>query len=300
MTSPLGLILTMLMLALAVVYPAFPALGAGKIDWLQGYVSATGRGYAKKSGSPLDADNAIDAAKVEAYGELLETAKGVMVDKQTAVGDLMTEKTETSIRVRGVIQNAVLVGEPQVKESGEFMMATVEMRICLYANGRGCRTETPLVAALPSNLPSKAKKDSTCNLLPNIHSTQEILKKVTYDTNKALSIVVVSLKGKKYDIESKDFVIGYETENGDKCSVYTPDKIDPIVRRDRGAADILLRLAEADKKYGANKIIISAIAIGTQNYILIDSKDAYLLKLLDEKEKNKLFKEARIALVLED
>lgn len=269
-----------------------------EVDWLQGYVSATGRGYAKKTGAPLDIDNAVDAAKVVAQAELLEAIKGVMVDNQTAVSDLMTERTETSIRVQGVLHNAMMVGEPHIKEADGFVAAAVEMRVCLYNNGLGCKSEQPLVNILPKSIGKKGNKSEVCSLLPNITSTQEILSKVTYDTNEPLKMFIINLKGKPFNAETRDFVIGYEGGKGQKCSVYSPDKVDPVVRRDRGIAETFFHVSDAERKYGSNIIIIVAKSIDYNNYIVIDSKDAYLMNLLNERARNSLFNEAKIGITL--
>jgi hypothetical protein len=248
----------------------------------------------------MDVDNAIDAAKVVAQGELLEAIKGVMVDNQTAVSDLMTEKTETTARVQGVLHNAVQSREPVVKEVDGFVTATVEMQVCLYNTGTECKSDKPLVSVLPKNSQAGNKINESCNLLPNIASTREILSKVTFDANKPLSIAVVNLKGTPFDAGFRDFVIGFETDGGRKCSVYSPEKVDPLVRRDRGTAEIFLHAADAGRKYGANNIVLDAKSIGQGNYIVIDGKDAYLLNLLNERERNAIFKEAKIGVAAQD
>jgi hypothetical protein len=271
-----------------------------KIDWLQGYVSATGRGYARKTGGPMDVDNAIDAARVVAQSELLEAIKGVMIDNQTAVSDLMTEKTETSVRVQGVLHNAMTVGEPRTTEVDDFVVATVEMRVCLYNNGLGCKSDQPLASVLPKSPRTKSKKSESCSLLPNITSTQEILSKITYDTNEPLSLFVINLKGKPLNTESRDFVIRFEAADGLKCLVYGPEQVDPIVRRDRGTAEIFLHAADAERKYGANKIVITPESIDQSNHIVIGGIDAYLINLLNDREHNRLFKEAKFGVAAQD
>ncbi len=276
------------------------AQSISNVDWLQGYVSATGKGYAKKTGTPMDIDNAVDAAKVVAQTDLLEVIKGVMVDSQTAVSDLMIEKTETSVRVQGVLHNAVIVGEPQIKESDGFVSATVEMRVCLYNNGFGCHSEKPLTNVLPKLSINKNKSNDTCSLLPNITSTQEILSKVTYDTRESLKLVVINLKGRPVNTDSRDFAIGFEAVKNQNCSVYSPEKVDPIVRRDRGTAELFIHVNDANAKYGTNVLVIPAKSINSQNYITIDKKDAYLISLVNEQAKNLLFKNALIGIAVQE
>lgn len=272
------------------------------IDWLQGYVSVKARGYAKKTGSPADMDNAIDAAKVVAQSELLEAIRGVHIDRQTAVGDLMEEKTETSIRVRGVLRNALLVGEPHVSENKGFVSATVEMRVCMYDNGTGCRSGNSLIDALPKHQTRKAgkKQGDVCSIVPNIADSQELLSKGSYRRSVPPDMIAVNAKGMPFNTGSRDFVVGFEASTGEKCSLYTPDMIDPAVRRDRGSAEIMLNEKIALDKYGSTMFSVKATNITADNFISLSRSDAYLLNIFNDNVKNALFLMAKFAVVIAD
>jgi hypothetical protein len=274
------------------------AQNTSKIDWLQGYVTATGRGYAKKTGSPMDIDNAVDAAKIEAQSELLETIKGVKIDSQTAVSDLLVEKTEKSARVQGLLHNSILVGEPQIKDEGLFVVAVVEMRVCLHNNGVGCKTVQSLTSVLPKLSSTKSHQAASCDLLPDLTSTQEILARISYDTTKPLNLVIINIGGKPFNSGSNDFAIGFESGKGQNCSIYTPEKIDPVVRRDRGTAEVFLNASDAEKKYGTNVLKVSAKSISPENYIILDKKDAYLINLINNQAKQELFRNAKFGIAV--
>jgi hypothetical protein len=274
------------------------AQNSTQVDWLQGYVSAVGRGYQKKTGSPMDIENAVIAAKIVAQSELLETIKGVRIDSQTVVRDMMVEKTETSARVQGLLLNAVLFGEPQIKEEGHFVVAKVEMRVCLHDNDSGCKAVQPLTSILPKLSGPKSQKDASCDLLPNLTSTREILPKISYDTTKPLQLVIINLGGKPFNSGSRDFAIGFEARKGQNCSIYTPEKVDPVVRRDRGTAEVFLRASDAGQKYGTNVLTISAVSISQGNYITIDKKDAYLINLINDQAKRELFRNAKFGIAV--
>lgn len=275
------------------------AQNLSKVDWLQGYVSASGRGYAKKTGGPMDIDNAVIAAKIVAQSELLETIEGIRIDSQkTVVKDVMVQKTETSARVQGFLYNAIQAGEPQIKEEGAFIVAVVEMRVCLHNNGSACKTKQSLTNVLPEFSGTKSYKDVACDLLPNLASTQEILSRISYDTSIPLQLIIINLRGKPFNTDSKDFAIGFESAKDQKCSIYTPDKIDPVVRRDRGTAEVFLRVSDAQQKYGANVLTILAKSINQENYIIIDKKDAYLINLINDQAKHELFRNAKIGIAV--
>jgi len=289
-----------LIFVLSLVLCATPC--RAEIDWLRGYVSVKARGYAKKTGSPADADNAVDAAKVVAQSELLEAIRGVHVDRQTAVGDLMEEKTETAIRVRGVLRNAVLIGEPQISERNGFISATVDMRVCLYDNGSECRTGATLTDILPKNVVRKAgkKRGEACSIIPNIADSQALLR--TYITQRSglPEIIAVNVKGMPFNTGSRDFIVGFEALNGEKCSLYAPDMVEPAVRRDRGSAEILLNDKAAIDTYGTSLFMVKAITISADNYITLERGDAYLIKVFNDNLKDSLFLKARFAVIVSD
>jgi len=156
----------------------------------------------------------------------------------------------------------------------------------------------PLTSILPIISGKNNVFNDSCSLLPNIKSTQEVLSKVTYDTQAPLKLVVINLKGKPVNTVSRDFVIGYQAENGQNCSVYSPDKIDSNVRRDRGTAELFIHVKDANAKYGTNVLIIPAISINNKNYIIIDKIDAYLINLVNEQANNVIFRNAQIGIAL--
>jgi len=51
----------------------------------------------------------------------------VAAKRQSAstVRDMMVGKSETSARVRGLLHNAAMLGEPQIKEEGNFIIAII-------------------------------------------------------------------------------------------------------------------------------------------------------------------------------
>ncbi len=276
------------------------AQNSSKIDWLQGYVSATGRGYAKNTGSPIDTEKAITAAKVIAQRNLLETIKGVKIDYQKAISDLMIEETETSVRVQGVLRNATQIGDPRINEEGDYVVAVVEMQVCLFDNQSACKSSQSLVSALPKSSVVNYSQSKSCDLLPNIASTKQILSKITYDTNQPLNIFIVNIKGAPFNTQTRDFAIGFKKDYGQHCSIYTPEKVDPVIRRDRGTAEIFIHVSDARRKYGPNLVTINAKSIDNNNYIVIDEKDAYLLNLLNERENQLLFKQAKIGVAAQE
>ena len=271
------------------------------VDWIGGYVSAKARGFAKKTGSPIDRENAAEAAKVLAQAELLEAVKGVKVDTQTFVGDLVEGRTETAVRIQGVLRNAFQAGEPQLTTEGEFVVATVEMKICLYNEGLGCRADMPLVSILPTRLnPDRRPKSPNCNLAPDIISSRAALKKLNANILEKEPFFLINLHGKPLNPELRDIAIGFSTDNGERCIVYAPDKVDPLVRRDRGTVEIFLHESEGRTKYGRGTLILTALHLDRKNYITVAREDAYLMNLINESKRNVLFREGRVGIAVDN
>ena len=288
----------------------FPAVGetasqpAIRIDWIGGYVSATARGYAKQIGSPMDIENAVDAAKVIAQADLLEAIKGVKIDRQTQVGELMNEQPETTLRVQGVLRNAFQAGGAGITSADGFVVATVEMRVCLYNDGFGCRADAPLVSALPQKAAVRTshsqKSNQACSLAPDIASSREALKKLAGNSNEAMPFFLVNLQGKPVNTETRDFAVGFESEIGGKCTVYAPDRVDPLVRRNRGTVEIFLHEEDGRSQHGSGTIAFKARGVDRKNFVSVDRSDAYLMNLVNESRKNTPFKEGRVGIAIDD
>jgi len=108
------------------------------------------------------------------------------------------------------------------------------------------------------------------------------------------------MKGLPFNAKLRDVVIGFKTEDGNECSVYSPDKVDPLVRRDRGMAELFIHASDARIKYRNNILAIQATATDQNNHVMIDKMDAYLLNLLNERENHSLFNHAKIGIAAQD
>jgi hypothetical protein len=270
----------------------------GGVDWLQGYITAKGKGIFKKTGRPMDEENAIDAAKVDAHKELLAVISGVQIDSKTVVKDMMVEKDETKERIRGVIRNSFQVGETKIKDAGDYIEAQVEMRVCLVDNAAGCKATQSVASSLPIG-GKYSKKSSSCNLFGNLINTQEVFNKHKFRTNEPISLVMLNLNGKPQNTNEQDIGIGFLLENGQKCYIYSPKDVDPVVRRDMGMAKKYIRVSDAVQEFGSNMIVIEVMEIDEKNFITIKESDAYLVKLLRDDSKNKdMFRKAKVGIAL--
>lgn len=91
---------------------------ADSINWEQGYAEAIGRGVPPATANTVAQGNLLAqrAAKVDAYRNLLEMFKGVRVNAQTTVRDLMVENDTINTKVMGFIRGAEVVSQEQMPD----------------------------------------------------------------------------------------------------------------------------------------------------------------------------------------
>jgi hypothetical protein len=200
-----------------------------------------------------------------------------------------------------VLRNAFQPGEPQFATEGGFVVATVEMRVCLYNEGSGCQAETPLVSVFPKKVGADGKaKPPGCSLTPDLTSSREALKKLNVNITGSEPFFLINLHAKPVNTELRDFSIGFSTDLGEACIVYAPDKVDPSVRRDRGTVEMFFHEAEGRTRYGGGAIVFAAQGVDKKNYVTVAREDAYLMNLVNESKKNLMFKEGRVGIAVDD
>ena len=99
------------------------------VDWSNQIIQATGIG-ASNPNLPAAAarSNAIRAAKMDAWRNLLETVKGVYLSSETTVRNAMVESDVIQTRVEGILKNFRTVGGPKYLSDGSVEVV-VEMPI---------------------------------------------------------------------------------------------------------------------------------------------------------------------------
>ena len=105
----------------------------GKINWTVQYIEATGTGILDNDRFKIPAQAramAIRGAVVVAQRNLLEIVKGVHVQGETTVEDMMTTRDIIITRVEGIVKGAEMVGNPIEKGDGSV---EVRLRMPLYA-----------------------------------------------------------------------------------------------------------------------------------------------------------------------
>ncbi|MBF0621572.1 MAG: hypothetical protein HQL54_06555 [Magnetococcales bacterium] len=141
MSDHTGLIKKILSVSTLVLMTALPVTGwsqgpgevvewsgsAGAVNWTRGRVMAEGNGMGKRKGpSRLVAAQACRAAVVDAQRNLLETVKGVRVEGETVVENMMLTSDVIKSSVSGVVRGAVVKNREVFPDEGACTV-TMEM-----------------------------------------------------------------------------------------------------------------------------------------------------------------------------
>ncbi len=124
--------------------------GKGVVNWTEGYVEAVGIGAPPQRyvGTPQARPNALRAATVDAYRNLLELVNGVRVDSTTTVKDFAVESDIINTQVQGIVKGAQAM-EPQYLSDG-----TVEITVRMPLSGNFASVIIPRL--LEKRLPTPA------------------------------------------------------------------------------------------------------------------------------------------------
>jgi hypothetical protein len=253
----------------------------GKINWIEGYISAIGEGTATPSGNKVkDQLRAVRAATILAQRALLETVKELRIDSETKVENKMVKEDVIHTRIEGTIQGAE-VTKQNVRWEGDAPIATVELRICLSGVG-GCKSEKSLISALnldqkseQTNVPSQRLDDIVIKQGTEIQKNQDII----YDSSKPVTGAIFNLQGLFFERVILPVVITVGDRNK-PFTVYSVKSVEPQVIRTYGIVRYAdsVEQARQNPHLGDNVIIIPVSGITKENMILIGFDAARLIR----------------------
>lgn len=157
----LGVLLAIMLFAASSTVNAAP-------NWNTNTIQATGTGVAnpRMATTPAHASMmARRAAVADAYRQLLEAIKGVNVDAETTVEQMMTTSDVITLKVSGIVKGAKIVSEGELAGGGY----SVTMEIAMFG-GEGSLAETvlerptyvePIPAPAPDYRPPVISKQPT-------------------------------------------------------------------------------------------------------------------------------------------
>jgi hypothetical protein len=272
-------IVTLLLVLGLCLAPFAYAAGDGEINWVDGYISATGNGAAAVKGNMAQArPMAKRAAIADAYRNLLETIKGVKVDSSTTVENFMVSTDIIKTQVEGVVKGTRLFKETFEPQQDGSVLATVEIRLCMTA----CSGQRSLVEALNidqrNELPSVPQKQLQDVPVAEVPKPPKEYK-IVYDPSQPVTGIVFSLEGRIFDRVLLPVIVAEEL--GDSLvTVYSAKRVSPSVIRTYGTVRYAdnIEQARGNQRLGNNAMIIPASRITKENMIVVKGEAARLIK----------------------
>jgi hypothetical protein len=251
---------------------------SGEVNWVGGYVTGIGHGTANPSGNPVrDRLMAERAAVVGAQRALLEIIKGVRIDSETIVENMMVKEDVIKSRVEGIVKGARIFSKKYELVDGA-PMATVEMRLCLNNAGLDCQSSLTLSSVLNLDQKNPLHVPPRVILSEPLRNGPTISGPTGYDPNKPVTGVIFVLDGRYFERELLPVVIAGKDPKS-SFTVYSVKIVNPSIVRTYGIVRYAESIEDAKKisYLGDNVMIVPISEVSKNNFIVIDSSAAKVL-----------------------
>jgi hypothetical protein len=113
----------------------------GSVNWTEGYVEALGIGAPPQRyiGTPQARPNALRAAQLDAYRNMLEVINGVRVDSTTTIRDFTVESDIINTQVQGIVKGAKTMKQEYLSDG------TVEVTVRMPLSGNFASVIVPKI-----------------------------------------------------------------------------------------------------------------------------------------------------------
>lgn len=258
-------------------------VGQGSVNWSAGYIEAVGigappdRSLGKINARPM----ALRAAKVDAYRNILEIAKGVQVDARTTVRDFTVESDVVNTQVEGLVKGAQVVDQQYMSDG------TVEVRLRMPLYGNLSQIVVPLAIE---------KRKAVLPPVPALPATPAPAVTAPPPAPVAYTGLVIDARGigarpamspRIYDEEGKEI---YGSANVDR---------EYAVQQGMSGYARDLTSAQSNQRVTANPVTVKALKTGGagKSDIVISNADAGLIRA--SAENASFMKKCRVMIVLD-
>lgn len=250
---------------------------SGMVNWASGTIQAKGIGVPPPTATgTLARAMAKKAARVVAYGNLLEIIQGIRVDSETEVKNFMVENAIVKTKVSGIVNGARVIEEKALTD-GAYEV-TVEMRM----GEKFLDIFVPIADQPPTPIPP-SKFPQT----PNIPTSEE----VNYTG------LVVDAKGLNVQkcLRPRIFMEDGQTE------VYGSDWIDPDLHGSLTVMGYVNELPEAkmNDRVKTKPLIVKALRTANQkpSDLIINDADAQLIHM--DPKHLELLKKGKVVVIVD-
>ena len=253
-------VLAGLMSMLAVMVFSISSVFAQGLNWDTSSVTVTGSGVA-----PSNAVNAVQArllarraAVVDAYRQLAESIKGVNVDAETTVENMMVTSDVIRTKVSAMIQGAQVVSEREIPGGGYEVTMTVPLFGVSNSIAQAVIPQTTVVEPLPAPVPEVIPSMPAGSLQGGtiIYTTIDSGKKSPMEAIGGYTGVIIDCRG----LGLKP-VMSPVIKNDAGVSIYGHKNINPDKVIANGMADYAYDTSSNVARAGSNPLIIKAVSL---------------------------------------
>jgi hypothetical protein len=285
--------MTRLLVLFFFLLPSF--VQAEVIDWPKGLISVQATAYAP-SEAPDAYELAEDAARLEAFGLLLEAVKGVRVTRDTTL-DQFAGKYNLSNRVEGLVSDIKSQGEPTFRKVGNNIEATLNMQICMHNASTECDRQQSILSLLQTVIPpvKPVLYEKPCEAALRAEFTDRPL-----DGIGSLAITLSGIEGYVLNLNGVPFSVKYPDGKGGYCTLTSPGTLDAKpyeVLSKEGFKMIFPDNQSAHQVMKKEIVEIRAKTVTSKNEIIIEPADGIYLNFIDKRSGNIFSRQGNVSIV---
>lgn len=215
------------------------AVNQSRIDWNEGYMVAYGVGRVDKRGMAMIREAAVMAAQRNLVGMI----KGLSIDSETTMRDLIIESDVVNRKITGVLKGAEVIDEGKNPDGSYY----VGMRVSIYG-----ANDSLASVVIPEIAPEFPKPFETI--------TQTELPSADVETLKSLTYTGVVIDASNLGLQETFSPVIYDT-NG--RAVYGLNNLDRDMVINKGMVDYydVLQEATVGGRAGTNPLVVKAIKV---------------------------------------
>ena len=279
-----------------IAFLLFPCLiYAEEINWPKGLITVKASASVAAD-SPDAYANAEDAARLEAFGLLLEAVKGVRVSRDTTL-DQFAREHNVEARVEGLISDVTSQGKPAFRKVGNNIEATLEMQICLHNVSPECARQQSLQSLVQAVAPpiKPVYDDKPCEV-----ALRSEFKERPMDGIGSLIISLAGIDTYVLNLGGVPFSVKYPDGKGGYCTVTSPATLDARpyeVLSKEGYKMIFQDAQSAHSVMESQAVEIQAKTVNAQNEIIIEPSDGKYLNFINTRSKGIFSRQGKVAIV---
>lgn len=281
---------------LAVAFLFFPFLvQAEEVNWPKGLIAVKATAFAPAD-TPDAYERAEDAARLEAFGLLLEAAKGVRVTRDTTL-DQFANKHNVASRVEGLVSDVKSQGKPEFRKVGNNIEATLEMQLCLHNASAECAKQQS-VLTLVQNVAPPVKPvlyDKPCEAALRTEFTDRPM-----DGIGSLTVVLAGIEEYVLNLGAVPFSVKYPDGKGGFCTLTSPGTLDakPYEALSRDGFKMIFPDAPSAHLIMEKTVVeVKVKAVTGNNEIIIEPLDGMYLNFIDKRSNNIFSRQGKVAIV---